>query len=359
MATATYAQINTEALAHNLGRVREYAPGAKVMAIVKADGYGHGLATSVSALSSADAFGVATIDEALQIRRLGYAGRIAVLSRIQSLADMRAVLEAHLWPVLHDAAQIELLRQALADAQGSAPPRVWLKVDTGMHRLGLRPEEFDDAAQTLGDLVRRIDLMTHFASADDPGSPATPDQIDAFNSVSVERGARRSAANSAGVVAWPASHYDWVRPGVMLYGCSPLLGETADTFGLKPAMTLHSSLIAVRTHKASEAAGYAGTWVSERDTRLGVVACGYADGYPRHAPNGTPVIVNGERVSVAGRVSMDTLIVDLGPGSTAAVGDPVVLWGEGLPVEEIATASGTIGYELMCRVSGRVPRQAM
>ncbi len=359
MATETHAQINTEAIAHNLDRVREYAPGAKVMAIVKADAYGHGLSTAVTALSSADAFGVATIDEALNIRRLGYAGRIAVLSRIQSAADMRSVLDAHLWPVLHDTAQIDLLEQALAETQGGAPPRVWVKLDTGMHRLGLRGSQLDAAIERLGNCSRRVDLMTHFASADDPSLETTSEQISNFDTVDVARGSRRSAANSAGIVAWPTSHYDWVRPGIMLYGCSPILGETAQTFGLKPAMTLHSSLVSVRDHKAGESVGYAGTWTSSRDTTIGVVACGYADGYPRHAPSGTPVLVNAERVELVGRVSMDTLTVDLGPDAKARVGDPVVLWGDGLPIEEIASASGTIGYELMCRVTGRVPRRAI
>jgi len=356
MLNVTHAAISTQALAHNLERVRDYAPNAKVLAVVKADGYGHGLATAVSALSSADAFAVATIEEALSIRRLGYAGRIAVLSRISRVEDMRVVLEARLWPVLHERAQIALLRDAVSEMSGAGAPRVWVKVDTGMHRLGFAPDEIDATLEELSEIVGRVDLMTHFASADDVNASTTDKQLSVFESVAVERDARRSAANSAGVVAWPPSHFDWVRPGIMLYGCSPLIGATAADFDLKPAMTLKSSLIAVRDQSAGEASGYAGTWVSDRKTRLGVVGCGYADGYPRHAPNGTPVLVNGDRAGVAGRISMDTLVVDLGPDSNAKVGDSVVLWGEGLPVEEIAASSGTIGYELLCRVSARVPR---
>lgn len=358
--SATRAEINLDAFASNLQSVRQHAPGCKILAVVKANAYGHGLSTAVAALGAADAFGVATVEEAIALRKQGYAGRIVVMSRIENESQMQRVVASRLWPVIHDAAQVDWLRKIISSAGTSGTRRVWIKVDTGMHRLGFTPDEVPAVAAQLRELGLGVDLLSHLSSADDPSDVATSRQLEVFAGIDAGdepgNGRNLSMANSGGIVAFPASHFDWVRPGIMLYGCSPVKTRDAHSLGLTPVMTLRSSLISVRPHQAGESVGYAGTWTAERDTILGVVACGYADGYPRSAPCGSPVLVNGERVPLAGRVSMDTLVVDLGPTSTAAVGDPVVLWGDGLAVEEVAAAAGTISYDLLCRVGPRVAR---
>lgn len=238
------------------------------------------------------------------------------------------------------------------------PVTVWMKLDTGMHRLGVRPEEAEAFYQRLThckNVRQPVNIVSHFARADEPECGATEHQLDIFNAFCQGKPGQRSIAASGGILLWPQSHFDWARPGIILYGVSPLEHKPwGPDFGFQPVMSLTSSLIAVRDHKAGEPVGYGGTWVSERDTRLGVVAMGYGDGYPRAAPSGTPVLVNGREVPIVGRVAMDMICVDLGPNAQDNAGDPVVLWGEGLPVERIAEMTKVSAYELITRLTSRV-----
>jgi len=248
--------------------------------------------------------------------------------------------------------------EALENAVLCEPVTVWMKLDTGMHRLGVRPEQAEAFYQRLSQCqnVRQpVNIVSHFARADEPECGATEQQLDIFNTFCEGKPGMRSIAASGGILLWPQSHFDWARPGIILYGVSPLEGQPwGPDFGFQPVMSLTSSLIAVREHKAGEPVGYGGTWVSERDTRLGVVAMGYGDGYPRAAPSGTPVLVNGREVTIVGRVAMDMICVDLGPEAQEKAGDPVTLWGEGLPVERIAEITKVSAYELITRLTSRV-----
>ncbi|MDU4749370.1 MAG: alanine racemase, partial [Pantoea sp.] len=259
---------------------------------------------------------------------------------------------------LHTAVHNEEQLVALENAELKEPVTVWMKLDTGMHRLGVLPEQAEAFYQRLSQCknVRQpVNIVSHFARADEPQSGATEKQLDIFNTFCEGKPGQRSIAASGGILLWPQSHFDWARPGIILYGVSPLEdGTTGADFGCQPVMSLTSSLIAVREHKAGEPVGYGGTWVSERDTRLGVVAMGYGDGYPRAAPSGTPVLVNGREVPIVGRVAMDMICVDLGPQAQDKAGDPVILWGEGLPVERIAEMTKVSAYELITRLTSRV-----
>jgi alanine racemase len=322
------------------------------MAVIKANAYGHGLVPVAQALAAADAFGVVGLEEAIRLREAGIDRRIVLLEGLFSAEDVALVCGYRLDVVVHASRQVELLEQARL----SRAVDCWLKVDSGMHRLGFAPEEVPAIAQRLSALpgAGPLRYLTHFACADETASEATRAQLACFEAVTHGLPVERSLANSAAVLAWPETHADWVRPGIALYGSSPFAGRSADSLGLRPAMTLRSELIAVHARRKGDAIGYGGDWVCEQDTRIGVVALGYGDGYPRHATGGTPVLVNGQRAALAGRVSMDMLCVDLGAGSPARPGDEVVLWGDGLPVDEIATRSGTIAYELLCGVNRRV-----
>ena len=252
--------------------------------------------------------------------------------------------ESQLWDLEH-AGKIE-------------PIDIWVKVDTGMHRLGFAPEALPEVIKRLKVCMSagRVRVLSHFPTADNRFDTTTPYQIQQLEEITQNLNVERSIANSAGIVNWPSSHFEWVRPGIMLYGVAPVIGTSAAELDLKPVMTLVSELIAVNPRRKGETIGYGGDWVCPEDMPVGVVAIGYGDGYPRHAPPGTPVLVNGTRVPIVGRVSMDMVTVDLRSLPQAKVGDPVVLWGAGLPVEEIASLSGTIGYELLCCVTARVPR---
>ena len=261
--------------------------------------------------------------------------------------------------MVHAPEQVELLR-----ARPAGPPvRLWVKVDTGMHRLGFSPADFPEVWRELAALsgvARPLHAMSHFASADEPDGAASPEQIARFDEAlaSVAETPPASLANSAGVLAVPAAHRDWVRPGVMLYGASPMPGGRADDHGLRPVMTLTAPLVAVKTVGCGSPVGYGGTWTAPETMPLGIAAIGYADGYPRHLPSGTAVLVRGRRAALAGRVSMDLIAIDLRGCPDARPGDPVTLWGDGLPVEEIAEAAGTIPYELLARLGPRVERSA-
>ena len=349
----TRALIDLAALRHNLRRVREAAPGRRIMAIIKADAYGHGLIRIARALASGvDSLGVARQEEAVRLRDAGIAQSITLLEGFLEAAELAVIDQQRLHVVVHRPEQITILEQAPL----TQPLGVWLKVDTGMHRLGIAPAEAKSAWQRLQSCsgVETLGLMTHLANADDRGDNFTLRQLECFTEMTAGIDTPCSIANSAGILGWPASHAEWVRPGVMLYGVSPFTRGHGEEEGLQPVMTLCSRLIAVNLLHKGDAVGYGGSWVCPEDMPVGVIAAGYGDGYPRHAESGTPVLVNGRRVPLVGRVSMDMITVDLRSQPQAQVGDAVVLWGKGLPVEEIARCASTIPYELLCGVARRV-----
>ena len=347
------AVIDRGALRHNFACARAAAPGRRVMAVIKANGYGHGLLRVAGALADADAFAVARVGEGVQLRDAGSRKRIVVLEGFFDERELMAAVHLDLDLVFHQPEQIGMLRAA----HPSLPLRAWLKVDTGMHRLGFGLDEAVSAFEVLAAASLPSDrpgLMTHFANADDLADPRTQEQLARFRPLAARLGAMVSISNSAGILGWPEAHGDWVRPGLMLYGASPMLGGRAADHGLRPVMTLRSRLIAVNRYRRGDEIGYGGVYTCPEDMPVGVVAVGYGDGYPRHAPSGTPVLVKGYPAPLAGRVSMDMISVDLRGVPGGRVGDDVVLWGEGLPVEEIAEHAGTIPYELTCGITGRV-----
>ncbi|KRC38097.1 MULTISPECIES: alanine racemase [unclassified Lysobacter] len=353
MARPTSASIHTDALRHNLAQARARAPHSRVMAVVKADGYGHGLERVARALEGADAFGVAALSDADRLRAAGLSQPIVLLSGFDEADDLPQLRRLGVETVVHHASQIEMLEQA-ADGE---PIRCWLKIDTGMHRLGFAPEDVRQAHARLSALpgvAEGIVLMNHFASSDEFDKPQTRAQLRAFAEATAGLDGARSLANSAAVLGWPDAHADWIRPGGALYGMSVVEGTTGADFGLRPAMTLSTRLIAVNRVRRGERIGYAATWECPEDMHVGVAAIGYGDGYPRAAPSGTPVLVGGHAAQVIGRVSMDLMTIDLRGIPEARVGDPVTLWGPELPVERIAEVSGTIGYELTCSITRRV-----
>ncbi len=345
------AQIDPSALKHNLGVARGYAPQSKAMAVIKANGYGHGMLRVAHALEAADGFAVLNAEEAVALRGAGFNQTILLLEGFFSADELPTLAEYHLASVIHCPEQIEMLEMAGLPVKLD----VFLKLNSGMNRLGFRPEAFEAALQRLQSsrAVGRVTLMTHFACADEAQGIA--DQLTCFNGLATGLDAPRSLANSAAILRHPAAHGDWVRPGIMLYGSSPFADASAVSLDLKPVMTLTSAIIGVQELQAGDAVGYGATFRVEQPTRVGIVACGYADGYPRHAPTGTPVVVNGQRSRTLGRVSMDMLCVDLSGISGVGIGSPVTLWGKGLPVEEVAAAAGTISYELLCALAARVP----
>jgi alanine racemase len=350
---ATCATIHLSALRENLRRVRELAPGARVMAVVKADGYGHGLERVARALEGADAFGVAGIADGQRLRAAGVSQRIVVLSGLDEPGDLAEMRRLRLDSVVHNDAQIE----ALAADRDPRPLRVWLKLDTGMHRLGFAPERAREVfarLRALPSVDRDIALMTHFANSDVFDDALTTHQIERFERSVSGLDGERSLSNSAGILGWPEAQGQWVRAGGALYGISVVAGKIGADFGFRPAMTLATKLIAVNRVRKGERIGYAATWEAPEDMNVGVAAIGYGDGYPRHAGAGAPVLVNGARANLVGRVSMDLITLDLRGHAHAKVGDPVVLWGRGLPVEEIAQHADTIGYDLTCGITRRV-----
>ena len=347
------AEICLQALRHNVAQVKKIAPESKIMAVVKANAYGHGLLAVATALTDVDAFAVARVEEALTLRSGGVVKPILLLEGFFSPHEL-AILVAN---NIHTSVHIEQQLAELEQAELETPIHVWLKMDTGMHRLGIRPENCKQAIERLKNnpnVVQPARLMTHFSCADELDNDATQRQIDVFDAIVAGEVGEHSIANSAGVLAWPSSRREWIRPGIILYGVSPMIGGTAAEHNLKPVMTLTTDLIAVRELKQGETIGYGGFWTASQDTRIGVVAVGYGDGYPRMAPEGTPVLINGRRVPIVGRVSMDMLTVDLGPDCTDQVGDKVILWGDGLPAELVAEHIGTITYELITKLTQRV-----
>lgn len=339
--------INPRAARHNLEWVRRHAPGARVMAVIKADGYGHGIARMARIFDAADAFGVAAIEEAVTLREAGIDKSIVLLEGPFEASELELVNALGLEVVVHNPEQLDMLR--------ATPPKraLWLKFDTGMHRLGFAPEQARHAIAEARAFGVGLRFMTHFANTHHRGDASVHAQIDRFEALLAGEVGERCLANSGAVLGYARAHGDWVRPGLMLYGVSPFDHEVGTALGLQPVMTLRSRLISVRTVRAGEAVGYGGAYVCPEDMPVGVLAYGYGDGYPRHAQTGTPVLVRGIRSQVIGHCSMDMMTVDLRPVPDARFGDPVTLWGEGLPIEEVARASGTIPYELLCRVRMR------
>ena len=352
----TRAIIRLDAIRHNLEAARRLAPGSRNIAVIKANAYGHGAVEVARSLNETlSAFAVATTDEALELREAGIEKPILVLQGCNHREDISEAAARQFWLMLHERSQVERVLQKPT----TRPLAAWIKVDTGMHRLGLDPAEAGALCRqltTAEHIQQPLVLCTHLACADEPEHSMTADQLASFRSFAEPLGMPMSIANSAGILAWPEAHADWNRPGYMLYGNSPSQAFGNETGLLQPAMTLQSELIAVREVAAGEGVGYGQRWVARRPSRIGTVTIGYADGYPRHAPSGTPVLVNGKRVPLVGTVSMDLITVDLSGIEGAAPGDPVELWGENLSVNEVAASAGTIGYELLAGLTRRVPR---
>lgn len=363
------ALIHTDALAHNLARARRSSPDAQCWAVVKANAYGHGIERAYAGLQGADGFALLDLDEAQRVRSLGWRGPILLLEGCFEPRDLACCSRLNLWHTVHREDQIDWL----AAHKTTWPHHVFLKMNSGMNRLGFSPAAFRSAWLRLSGLtqVERITLMTHFAEADVPGAEGCnrPSAVGAqravFDAVVQDLPGERSLCNSAGVLRLAADdtalQADWVRPGVMLYGSAPdFPARSAAEWELRPAQTLRSELIAVQELQPGDRVGYGAIFTAEQPMRIGVVACGYADGYPRSAPNGTPVLVDGVRTRLVGRVSMDMVTIDLTPVPDARLGSEVTLWGCGpggtvLPIDEVARAAGTVGYELMCALAPRVP----
>ncbi|MBI1965984.1 MAG: alanine racemase [Betaproteobacteria bacterium] len=344
------ATIDLAALKYNLAIVRRHAPRSKVFAVVKANAYGHGLERAARALAEAEGLALLELDAAVALREAGCRQRLLLLEGFFDASELPVLTRHRIATVVHGREQLDMLRQL----PGNAALDVFVKINTGMNRLGFAPEEFPDALRTLESHpgVAGVTLMTHFASADEPRGVQW--QMEVYDRLANGVKLPGSLANSAAVLRYPETHRDWVRPGIMLYGCSPFAERSGADIGLRPAMTLESRVIAVRELKRGDTVGYGGLFTAKRDTRAGVVACGYADGYPRHAPTGTPIMVGGRMTRTLGRVSMDLLCADLSGIPEATAGSRVVLWGEGVPVERVAAAAGTVGYQLLCALAPRV-----
>jgi len=346
------AVIDLAALKHNLALVREAAPTAHVMAMVKANAYGHGMLACLPALKQADALATARLEEAIALRSAGYSGRVVVVSGVIGGDEIDACVVHNVEPVLHSIDAVA----AMASVKAPRPINVWLKIDTGMHRLGVSSEQYRAALNKLKqcDSVGDIHLMTHFASADEPANPFTEHQTKLFFDTTARERLPKSLANSAAILTRKHTHADWVRPGIMLYGLDPLTTPTALSARLLPVMTLTSKVIALRTTPALSTVGYGQRWTAARETKIATVAIGYGDGYPRHAASGTPVWVRGHCAPVAGRVSMDLITVDVTDIAGVRVGDDVELWGNRLSANTVATNASTIAYTLVTGITDRV-----
>lgn len=364
------ATINSAALRHNIRLIKSFAPNQKLLAMIKANAYGQGLLPAAHILADqVDGFGVARLREALEIQETGYTGKILLVEGFFDREELLKTLSRRFDSVIHCYEQLELLEQVAKEWEEEQqkgfwkrktkiyfPINIWLKIDTGMHRLGVHPEQVDEFYQRLKKcpLVESISFVSHFSRADELDCGYTEKQISTFEQATQAYPKHaRSISASSGILYWKQAHYDWVRPGIIMHGISPHY-DPITHLGFQPVMTLSSSLIAVRTHKAGEPVGYGGTWVSQKETKLGVIAMGYGDGYPRNAPEGTPVLINGRKVPIVGRVSMDMLTVDLGTNSQDKVGDEAIFWGKDLLIEEVAKHIGVISYELITKLTPRV-----
>lgn len=351
------ARINLAALRHNLNRIKQLAPQSRVMSVIKADAYGHGVLSVAEALKHSDAFAVARLKEGVTLREQGFSKPIVLLEGVNSEADFVLAAQHQLSPVIHLQSQIDLLKQITLPQPLTFN---WVMVDSGMHRLGIRPEQALAALEQLqqtDNIDGEIGLMSHFANSDLVGDSRNQAQLNAMLALNKHSGAALCLANSAAVLSLPDSHQDWVRPGLMLYGISPFDDKTATSFDLQPVMQLSSQLIAVYDIHAGEEVGYGGDWVADQTTRVGVVSIGYGDGYSRHLSNKAEVVINNQSVPVIGRVSMDTICLNLNTVEQARVGDEVILWGDqNLPVEQLAQWADTIPYELVTVICSRVQR---
>lgn len=347
------ATIDIAALRHNLGIAKKNAPGAKVWAVLKANAYGHGLERGMRGFADADGLGLIEVENAVRLRELGWKKRILLLEGFFDMQDLPVVVEHGLDVVVHNAEQLAMLEQTPL----AAPIDVHLKMNSGMNRLGFTPQTYRAAHDRLraNTSIRNISFLTHFANAEDANNPALTlaEQVRRFNQATEGLLGDRCLSNSAADLLHPECAADWIRPGVMLYGGTPGK-QSASELNLLPAMSLIGEIIGVQDIVAGDAVGYGSKFVADGPMKIGVVACGYADGYPRHAPSGTPVIVDGARTKIVGRVSMDMITVDLTSINSARVGSKVTLWGDDLPIDEVAAAAGTIGYELMCAIAPRV-----
>ncbi|MDQ2993470.1 MAG: alanine racemase [Pseudomonadota bacterium] len=347
------AHIDLAALHHNFALVRRSAPQSAVLAMLKSNAYGHGLERIAKALPQADAFGVACVREVERLREAGIRQDIVLMTGFHTLEELHHLHHLNASIVVHSRAQLDMLASTIL----SSPIRVWLKVDIGMARLGFSVAEIPEVLATLQALTvvaEDIVLLGHFSDAADLHSPYTAPQLQQFHQLTLNLQVSASLANSAGILTLPTAHYQWVRPGIMLYGASPCDTMSAAAFDLRPVMTLKSRLLSVQKLAAGARVSYGGQFSCPEPMPVGVVEMGYGDGYPRHAENGTPMLVSGKRCPLIGRVCMDMMMVDLRNAPHAEVGDEVVLWGDQLPIEEIATSAKTIAYELLCHVSQRV-----
>lgn len=346
--------IHLDALEHNLRQVKKFAPHSKVLAMVKSNAYGHGIERIGLALTEADALGVACIEEGLKLRNAGVKKPIVLLEGLFTNDEVKKAVELDFTLVVHHAEQVAMLEKNTLQH----PLSVWLKIDTGMHRLGFLPNDLPDVYTRLMQIPmvkKPFGLMTHFAESDSEDQNNTAQQIKLFSAATEHFMGPRSLSNSAGIIAWPSAHADWVRPGIMLYGASPFRGKIGFDHHLKPVMSLSSELIAIHRITKGERIGYGGEFTCPDDMSVGVVGIGYGDGYPQYAKHETPILVNGMICPLVGRVSMDMLTVDLRSQPHAKVGDPVLLWGPKLPVEMVAANNNTSAYELLTRMMPRVP----
>ncbi len=353
MSRGTLACIDLAALSYNLDRVHDFVPNKSIIAMIKSNGYGHGLLRVAKALHNADMFGVASIEEAFTLRQAGIDKPITVMSGFYDAADLPLLIQHDLEAVIHHPSQLGFLEKTPLNS----PLKVWLKIDTGMRRLGFLPNELDEAVARLQNcqwVQKPIRLMTHLADADNPDTQFTDKQVANFQQLVASLQGEKSILNSAGVIAHSHLAADWVRPGIMLYGASPFSDKSGLDFGLQPVMTLKSKLMAIKECQQGDVIGYNCTYTCPQKMKIGIVAIGYGDGYPRHASSGTPTLIRQIECPLVGRVSMDMIAVDLSDCPDALVSDEVVLWGQGLPVERIAKAADTIAYELLCGVSSRV-----
>jgi alanine racemase len=357
-------EIDLGAVRHNLARVKDHAKGAKILAMVKADGYGHGIVEVAKSLANADALGVARTHEAVELVDAGVTQKIVLMEGCFSLEEYQWAHDNHVQVVIHTPSQLE---QFLAFG-ATHPMLVWLKLDTGMHRLGFTEQEFLKAHQRLSECPHCADLvvMTHFACADDITNPLNENQMSTFEQTCRTLSSPQSVANSATILSRPDRIKDWVRPGIILYGTSPLLGSQSVDFELLPVMTFKANIIAIKSVLKGESVGYGCDWVAQKDSEIAVVGVGYGDGYPRHAKNGTPMLVHSkgsapqvsepQRAHLVGRVSMDMITADVTELANITVGDQVTLWGVGLPAESVAEHASTISYTLYCGITKRVKR---
>ena len=360
MKRAAFARINLSHLKHNLAEVRKLANQSKIMAVVKADAYGHGVLEVCNSLSDADAFSVAYVNEALELRESGIKKEIVALQGFSNAKELQIAIDQNIHVVIHHQEQLKILASCTKQSSIRPSLNVLLKIDTGMHRLGFSALEFEKVLKQLKSLLSsasKIRVMTHLACADEIDSPATQQQLAQFDLVVKDQPFEQSIANSAGILAWPECHRKWVRPGLVLYGINPFPKQAGKTtINLRPVMSLFAPLISVKSCAKGEKVGYGGDFSCPSDMLIGIIAIGYADGYPRHLKQSPSVFVGGKKASVVGRVSMDMLAIDL-VGIDVQVGEMVELWGENVSVAEVAEDAETISYELLCTAGNSVAKK--